>query len=95
MEETIKRIEKAVCDFYKVEPSDIYGTSRSKYPYDACKKVLMYTLFRNKVKQYQIAEMFSVSYRIVNKNIAEVKEALLSDTKIREDIESINKLLNN
>lgn len=94
MEEKTKIIEKAVCDFYKVDPNDIYGTSKSRYPYGVCKKVLMYMLFKNKVRQYEIATMFNVSNRIANRNITEVKKALLSDTKIKEDIDRINKLLN-
>lgn len=55
----------------------------------------MYMLSRNNVKQYEIANMFNVSSRIVTKNVVEVKNALLSDTKIKEDIEQIRKLLNN
>ena len=92
--EKIKQIEKAVCGFYKVEPQEIYTTKKSVYPYDVCKKVLMYLLFRNKVREYDIAPMFGVSVRTVSKNIGEVKRAMKSDTKIKEDVEIIN-MLNN
>ena len=94
MEDKRKKIEQAVCDFYKVEPQEIYATRKSVFPYDVCKKVLMYHLFKNKVREYDIAPMFGVSTRIVSKNICEIKEAMKSETKVREDIEIIYSMLN-
>ena len=93
--ENLKKIEKAVCSFYKVEAEAAYKTSRSKYPLGTAKDVLMYMYYANGFKVYDIAKMFGVSERLVFRKCAEINVALKSDTKIKEDIESINKIINN
>lgn len=90
-----KIIENAVCEFYKVDPNEVYTSHKSRYPMDAAKRVLMYLLYAEGVKVYDIADAFEISERLVYRNVAEVQVALKSDTKIKEDITAINKLLNN
>lgn len=95
MEEKYKKIEKAVCDFYKVSTDEVYTTKNSVYPYGIARRMLMYLLYVNGMKVYHIAKLFGVSVRITNKYIAEIHVENKKDTKIREDIEKINIMLNN
>lgn len=92
---TKKKIEKAVCEFYKVEVKDLYSLHDRKYPYDGARNVLMYLLYKNKMKSYELAVEFDMSDRMVFKRLAEVSVALKSDTKLKEDIETIEKCLTN
>lgn len=95
MEEKYKKIEKAVCGFYKVSENDVYTKKNSVYPYGIARRMLMYLLYVNGMKVYHIAKLFGVSVRITNKYVAEIHVEYKKDTKIREDIESINKIINN
>jgi chromosomal replication initiation ATPase DnaA len=90
---TRKKIEKAVCEYYKVEVKDLYSLHNRKYPYDGARNVLMYLLYKNKMKSYELAVEFDMSDRMVFKRLAEVSVALKSDTKLKEDIETIEKCL--
>lgn len=92
---TRKKIEKAVCEFYKVEVKDLYSLHNRKYPYDGARNVLMYLLYKNKMKSYELAVEFDMSDRMVFKRLAEVSVALKSNTKLKEDIETIEKCLTN
>ena len=92
--EQYSNIESAVCKFYKVEPNELYETKKSVYPLGFAKKALMYLYYANGMKVYDIAKAFGISTRRVFKNVAEVQVGLKSDTKIKEDIDSINQLLN-
>ena len=95
MEERYKKIENAVCGFYKVSADEVYTTKNSVYPYGIARRMLMYLLYVNGMKVYHIAKLFGVSVRITNKYVAEIHVEWKKDTKIREDIESINKIINN
>lgn len=53
-----KNIEKAVCEYFKVKPKDLYSLSKRKYPQGIARDILMYLLFANGYKSYTIAEMF-------------------------------------
>lgn len=92
---TRKKIEKAVCEYYKVEVKDLYSLHNRKYPFDGARNVLMYLLYKNKMKSYELAVEFDMSDRMVFKRLAEVSVALKSDTKLKEDIETIEKCLTN
>ena len=92
---TRKKIENAVCKYYKVEVKDLYALHNRKYPFDGARNVLMYLLYKNKMKSYELAVEFGMSDRMVFKRLAEVSVALKSDTKIKEDIETIEKCLTN
>ena len=94
MESYIERIEKAVSDFYKVPVNEIYNGHTYVYPFGVAKNTLMYLLYSNGVKPYDISNSFCVSTRLVYRKVSEVQEALRSDTKIRQDIDAINKMLN-
>lgn len=94
MDELYYNIELAVCKFYKVEPKELYETKKSVYPLGFAKKALMYLYYANGMKVYDIAKAFGISTRRVFKNVAEVQVGLKSDTKIKEDIETINQSLN-
>lgn len=89
------KIEKAVCEYYKVEVKDLYSLHNRKYPFDGARNVLMYLLYKNKMKSYELAVEFDMSDRMVFKRLAEVSVALKSDTKLKEDIETIEKCLTN
>ena len=54
----------------------------------------MYLLYASGYKVYIIQDWFNVSMAIIYRHLAEVSVALKHDTKIKEDIEKINKLLN-
>ena len=95
MEYTKENIEKAVCEYFKVEAKDLYHPQKHKYPLGGARDVLMYLLYAAGYKVYIIQEWFNVSDAATYRHIAEVSVALKSDTKIKEDITAINKLLNN
>lgn len=94
MEEKYKKIEKVVCDFYKVSADDVYTTNRSKYPIGTAKDILMYLYRANDMKTSNIAKIFGISERLVYRKYTEVKTELKSETKIKEDIETIKQSLN-
>ena len=75
--------------------ASVYTTKNSVYPYGIARRMLMYLLYVNGMKVYHIAKLFGVSVRITNKYVAEIHVEWKKDTKIREDIESINKIINN
>lgn len=89
------KIEKAVCEYYKVTVKELYSLHNRKYPFDGARNVLMYLLYKNKMKSYELAVEFGMSDRMVFKRLAEVSVALKSDTKLKEDIEIIEKCLTN
>lgn len=88
-----QKIENGVCYFYKVEAEDLYACSKSKYPYGIARKALQYLLYENGVKVYIVSKMFGISERLVFRNCAEISVALKSDTKIKDDIESIKNII--
>lgn len=91
---TKKQIEKAVCDYFKVDIDDVYSSVRkSKYPYNIAKSVLIYMLFANGYKSYFIAELFGFNSTMIYRYCGEVQTALKSDTKIKEDVDKINEIL--
>lgn len=94
MDELYYNIESAVCKYFKVEPNELYETKKSVYPLGFAKKALMYLYYANGMKVYDIAKLFQISTRRVFKNVAEVQVGLKADTKIKEDIETINQSLN-
>ena len=94
MEYTKENIEKAVCKHFKVSPKDLYHPQKHKYPLGGARDVLMYLLYASGYKVYIIQDWFNVSMAIIYRHLAEVSVALKHDTKIKEDIEKINKLLN-
>lgn len=94
MEITKENIEKAVCEHFKVSPKDLYQPQKHKYPLGGARDVLIYLLYAAGYKVYIIQEWFNVSDAATYRHIAEVSVALKSDTKIKEDIDRINKLLN-
>ena len=95
MEITKENIEKAVCEHFKVSPKDLYQQQKHKYPLGGARDVLMYLLYAAGYKVYIIQDWFNVSRAIIYRHLGEVNIALKSDTKIKEDITAINKLLNN
>ena len=95
MEYTKENIEKAVCEHFKVSPKDLYHPQKHKYPLGGARDILMYLLYAAGYKVYIIQEWFNVSRAIIYRHLGEVSIALKSDTKIKEDITAINKLLNN
>ena len=95
MEHTKENIEKAVCEYFKVEAKDLYHPQKHKYPLGGARDILMYLLYASGYKVYIIQDWFNVSRAIIYRHLGEVNIALKSDTKIKEDITAINKLLNN
>lgn len=93
--EKYKKIEQTVCGFYKVDAEEAYTTHNSRYPYGICKGVLMYMYYAYGIKVCDIAKMFGISERLVFRKCAEINVALKSDTKIKEDVDKINIMLNN
>jgi hypothetical protein len=94
MEYTKENIEKAVCKYFKVEAKDLYQPQKHKYPLGGARDILMYLLYASGYKVYIIQDWFNVSRAIIYRHLGEVNIALKSDTKIKEDIDRINKLLN-
>lgn len=94
MEITKKEIENAVCKYFKVEAKDLYHPQKHKYPLGGARDILMYLLYASGYKVYIIQDWFNVSRAIIYRHLGEVNIALKSDTKIKEDITEINKLLN-
>lgn len=94
MEYTKENIEKAVCEYFKVSPKDLYHPQKHKYPLGGARDILMYLLYAAGYKVYIIQEWFNVSRAIIYRHLGEVSVALKHDTKIKEDIDNINKLLN-
>lgn len=94
MEITKENIEKAVCEHFKVSPKDLYQPQKHKYPLGGARDILMYLLYASGYKVYIIQDWFNVSMAIIYRHLEDVRVALKSDTKIKEDIEKINKLLN-
>lgn len=94
MEYNKENIEKAVCEYFKVEAKDLYHSQKHKYPFGGARNILMYLLYAAGYKVYVLQDWFNVSNTIVYRYVAEVSVALKSDTKIKEDIDNINKLLN-
>ena len=93
--ETKKNIEKAVCEHFKVKLEDIYGRKgKREYPLDGARNCLLWLLYSNGYKSYDIARIFNITDRQVFNIAAKVAVALKSDTKIKEDIKSINQKLN-
>lgn len=90
----VKRIEQAVCDYYKVDIDDLYSRTRRCYPYGIARDILMYLLFSHNMKSYKIAEKFGFATTMVYRHCATIQVALKSDTKIKQDIEKINEMLN-
>ena len=88
-------IENAVSTYFKVDKASLYTKRKSTYPLDGARYILMYLLYVSGIKSYILTEMFNMSKQMVYRHIAEVQVALRSDTKIREDVEKINELLNN
>lgn len=91
---TKKDIEKVVCDYFKVKPNELYANRSSKYPVGIAKEILMYLLFVNGHKSYQIAEWFGFATTMVYRHCGTIQNALKSETKVKEDIEKINQQLN-
>jgi chromosomal replication initiation ATPase DnaA len=91
---TKQEIEKAVCNYFKVDVKEIYTSRSSKYPFGIAKEILMYLLFANGHKSYHIAEWFGFAPTMVYRHCGAVQAGLKSDTKIKEDIEKINQQLN-
>lgn len=92
---TRKEIEKAVCSYFKVDRKEIYISRSSKYPMGIAREILMYLLFANGYKSYQIAEWFNFAPTMVYRHCGAIQIELKSDTKIKEDINKINQQLNN
>ena len=88
-----KYIERAVSKHFKVDISKVYTARKSVYPYNGAKLALMYLLYKNGYKSYDIAKWFGFNPTLVYRYCGVVNVALKSDTKIKEDIESIEKLL--
>lgn len=88
-----KNIENAVCEYFKVNISDVYKARKSKYPYNGAKIILMYLLFANGYKSYDIAEWFGFTTTMVYRHCGEAQTALKSDSRIKQDIEEIINLL--
>lgn len=86
-------IELAVCKHFKVEITDVYIAHKSVYPLNGAKKILMYLLYINGYKSYDIAKWFGFNPTMVYRHCGEVSVALKSDTKIRQDVEEILELL--
>ena len=91
---TVKNIEKAVSKHFKVDIKGVYASRKSVYPINGAKLALIYLLYANGCKSYRIAQKFGFDSTMIYRYCGQVQTALKSDTKIKEDIESINKLLN-
>lgn len=89
-----EKIEKAVSEYFKVPVKEIYANEKKSYPYNGAKKILMYMLYENGMKVYNISKLFGLSDRTTYHEIAEVSVALRDCTKIKEDIKYINNNLN-
>lgn len=73
----------------------MYSGKNHSYPYGGARSAAMWLLYSNKVmKSYEIAELFNITSQRVYSICAQVAVDLKSDTKIKEDIEEINELLN-
>ena len=94
MDYTKENIEKAVCEYFKVETKDLYSLKKRAYPWGIARDILIYMLFAAGYKTYIIDEWFGFARTMVYRRCAKISIALKSDTKIREDINNINKLLN-
>jgi chromosomal replication initiation ATPase DnaA len=95
MDYTKENIEKAVCEYFKVEAKDLYSLTKREYPWGIARDILIYLLFAAGYKTYMIDDWFGFARTMVYRRCAKISVALKSDTKIKEDITAINKLLNN
>lgn len=91
---TKKDIENAVAKYYKVPVVELY-TERTAYPHIGAHKVLIWLLYANGEKSYAIAKYFALTSRSIYLKLAEVSVALKSDTKMKQEIDEITKMLNN
>lgn len=88
-------IETAVAEFYKIKVEDIYCKGKHCYPVNGARMALVWLLYSNGFKSYVISEFLGITERRVFKMAATVCVELKSDTKLKEDIDSINEKLKN
>lgn len=88
-----KDIENAVCQHFKVKVEDLYEGKKHTYPEGIARTALIYLLYEQGNKSYIIAENFGVTQRLIQMTCAKVSVALKSDTKIREDIAKIKRII--
>lgn len=94
---TIKDIEKAVCEYYKVTHDDLYTQGNKEYPINGAKSVFLYFLYKTKLRTFpQLKAMFCYrSQRTVEMRVATVASAVKHDAgKYAEDVKKINEMLN-
>lgn len=89
-----KNIEKAVCEYFKVKPKDLYSLSKRKYPQGIARDILMYLLFASGYKSYDIAQMFGFDPTMVYRHCGWVQSALKTEPKVKEDLGKIEEILN-
>lgn len=87
-------IENVVCEYFKVKPKDLYSLSKRKYPQGIARDILMYLLFANGYKSYDIAKMFGFDPTMVYRHCGWVQSALKTEPKVKEDLEKITGILN-
>lgn len=91
---TKKEIETAVCDYFKVKKEEVYKAYKATYPVNGAKPILMYLLYKEGYKAYDIAAWFGFATTLIYRYCGEVQVALKSDTKIKEDVKAIQEKLN-
>jgi chromosomal replication initiation ATPase DnaA len=94
---TLRNIEKAVCDYYKVTHDDLYTQGNKEYPSNGAKSVFLYFLYKNKLRTFpQLKAMFYYrSQRTVEMRVATVTSAVTHNQgKYADDVKKINEMLN-
>lgn len=91
--ESRKEIENAVCEYFKVNLDDLYSLRKRKYPQGIARDVLMYMLFANGYKSYDIARWFGFEQTMVYRHCGWVHVALKKEPKVKEDMEKIQEIL--
>lgn len=94
---TIKNIEKAVCDYYKVTHDDLYTQGNKEYPTNGAKSVFLYFLYKNKLRTFpQLKAMFFYrSQRTVEMRVATVSSFVEHNKgKFADDVKQIEEMLN-
>lgn len=91
----VKTVEKAIADFYKVDIKEVYSKGKHTYPINGARIAFIWILYSNGIKSYVISEMLGITERQVFKLASWACISMKSETKLKEDIDSINEKLKN
>ena len=83
---TLTEIMNVVCDYYSIEPADVYAEGRQQ-PAAKARQIIMFLLFELcRVKRATIASLFNRDWSAVQQAIKKMSYELTTNSKLRKEI---------